>query len=186
MKKRLLNAGFSLIELVISIALVTIIGGSIITFLLTGTNSYSAVSKDVDLQEEAQIVTNQLSDFIVDTDRAITFKEDADKKELTIYNKDEKQLISYEIGGDKIYYSIYKRKNGTVEFIPYVERALLAEMVSDFLVTIYPNGSPKLKINLILENGNIRYEKKETITPRNKIIFTDDLNKIYEEDLITS
>ena len=61
MKKKSNNKGFSLIELIVSLAIVMIVGGSIVSFLLAGSNSYASVITNTDLQEEAQLVVNQIS-----------------------------------------------------------------------------------------------------------------------------
>lgn len=67
------NAGFALIELLIGMAIVTVVGGLITTFLLFSTKHYGSSSKEASLQEDAQIVLSQLDDYIIDTNGAIFY-----------------------------------------------------------------------------------------------------------------
>ena len=65
------NKGVSLVELVIGIAILAVIGFAIATFMKSGTMSYSSTSKDVNLQYEAQLVTNHKTLSIVTSERQI-------------------------------------------------------------------------------------------------------------------
>ena len=61
------NRGVSLVELIISIAILVIVGGAVCSFILVGTNSFSRSNNDIGVQQEAQLAVNQMSDAIIDT-----------------------------------------------------------------------------------------------------------------------
>ncbi|MBR6329773.1 MAG: prepilin-type N-terminal cleavage/methylation domain-containing protein, partial [Lachnospiraceae bacterium] len=67
------NKGVSLVELVIGMAILTIIGFAIAVFMKNGTMSYASTSKEVNLQYDAQIVTNQINDVLTEANGDITF-----------------------------------------------------------------------------------------------------------------
>lgn len=67
------NSGFSLVELIVVIAILAVIGGAISAFVITSTNSYKHVSDEVDLQEEAQIVMNQLETLLMNAEVGVNY-----------------------------------------------------------------------------------------------------------------
>lgn len=63
------NSGFTLVELVIVMAIMGILGLAVAGFIGTSTKQYKYASKDVDLQYEAQLTMNQIGDLIIDAQR---------------------------------------------------------------------------------------------------------------------
>ena len=57
------NKGFSLIELVIVLAILAILGVAVFGFIFTGTHSYRGISDEADLQYNAQLVVNQIENI---------------------------------------------------------------------------------------------------------------------------
>ncbi len=85
------NKGVSLVELVIGIAILAVIGFAIATFMKSGTMSYSSTSKDVNLQYEAQLVTNHINDILTEANGDVSF--DSASKTLSIITS-ERQIGS--------------------------------------------------------------------------------------------
>lgn len=61
------NAGLSLVELIITIAILAVVGTAIGQFVLVGLNSYKHANNEVSVQQEAQMAMNQMTDVIIDT-----------------------------------------------------------------------------------------------------------------------
>lgn len=180
MRKYSNNKGFSLIELIVSLAVIMIVGGSIASFLLTGSNSYASVINNTDLQEEAQLVMNQISDIVITAEKAVNFK-NADNK-LEVFNENEKYEIVFKNSEKKLYYNKFDRKTGTVKFIPESENVLMAENVSFFEAdSTKVESTNKLIVRIVFENKSKTYVKEEIITLRNgqTVKSGDDLYKIY-------
>lgn len=67
------NKGLTLVELIIAIAILTIASIAIVSFMVTGTKSYASSSTDINLQYEAQLVTTQIQDLMVDATEGVNY-----------------------------------------------------------------------------------------------------------------
>ena len=103
-KKRKMNDhGFTLVEVLVTVAILGIAIGAIGGFMVVGARSFSSTSSEVNLQYESQLAYNQLQDLIVDAQLGITqaqvvggsetiidadtlMDDAAEKKKITIYN----------------------------------------------------------------------------------------------------
>ena len=56
--------GFTLVELIISMAVFVIVAGVVTVFMLNGTNSFNRTKKELDIQIQTQTLINQLDDMI--------------------------------------------------------------------------------------------------------------------------
>ena len=61
------HKGFTLVELIIAIAILAIVTLAVCGFIVVGSRSYTSANTDIMLQQEAQLALNQISDVIIDT-----------------------------------------------------------------------------------------------------------------------
>lgn len=131
---KLNNRGFSLVELIVGIAILVIVSGAALGFMMTSTKTYKNVSDDVDLQEEAQIVMNQLETMVQNAGKGVNFMYkgktitenpadskdvegfsfsasdidtsavDVDYKILYIYNQENRYVITFDVKNNKLMY----------------------------------------------------------------------------------
>ena len=73
---RIGKKGFTLVEVIVSLAIMTIVAGSVGAFIIAGNNSYLRGNKELTLQEEAQLAANQMIDLIIDVEQDIKFTPD--------------------------------------------------------------------------------------------------------------
>ena len=73
---RIGKKGFTLVEVIVSLAIMTIVAGSVGAFIVAGNNSYLRGNKELTLQEEAQLAANQMIDLIIDVEQNIKFTPD--------------------------------------------------------------------------------------------------------------
>ncbi len=73
---RIGKKGFTLVEVIVSLAIMTIVAGSVGAFIVAGNNSYLRGDKELTLQEEAQLAANQMIDLIIDVEKDINFTPD--------------------------------------------------------------------------------------------------------------
>lgn len=67
------NSGFALIELVVSLAIMGIVGLVLFEFIAISSKTFRSVNTEVNLQYESQLTINQLKDLIVDSNRGVVY-----------------------------------------------------------------------------------------------------------------
>lgn len=72
-RRKLNNHGFSLVEFLIAVAILGVVSLTIYSFMNTGARFYQRTSADADIQSEAQLVANTVSDLIVDCEVNISY-----------------------------------------------------------------------------------------------------------------
>lgn len=71
MKKK--NKGFTLIELIVTVAIIAIFSGVVLSVIGTGANSYIKTSNTAKSQMEAQDIMDQMENMIIDVNRSVYY-----------------------------------------------------------------------------------------------------------------
>ena len=103
--ERLDDKGYSLVELLIAIAISSIVLLGLAMFMSTSSNSYKFTNDEVFIQKEAQNSLNLLKNFIME----------GKGKDIKIVKNSSDELIGLEILNDsskKYYYVLYKKSEG--------------------------------------------------------------------------
>lgn len=163
MYKKLRNMGFGLIELIVAVAILSVVGGAVASVMVTSQRSYNSGSADTDLQYEAQLLSDQLQDLIIDTAIGISYQyntemveagkakyeytntiltdenmeegETAKTKQLWIWDEDCYYLLQWNEDEAAIYYYKYDGYT-TDESSTTSAPELLAEYVTSFSVDL--------------------------------------------------
>lgn len=202
------HKGFTLVELIIAVAIMSIVTLAVCGFIVVGSRSYASANTDIMLQQEAQLALNQISDVIIDTTDSINYggKDDA-ASEMQMVLKDsefsteptEKCLIvinkkdgnndnpSYWFSWNKtdevIYFNtsddVVDESNPKPEFVD-ADKAILAQHVKELHIDISQFEENRVvMISMTFANGNREYTTSNNITVRNKVV----LNKITVEPM---
>lgn len=202
-KQRLNNKGFSLVELIIVIAIVAVVGGMIASFVITSQNNYNQGIAETDLQYEAQLLGNQLQELLIDAKKGVAYKyvsapaegaevetflfddaeiDEADAvtaKELYIYTTDTYCLVKWDGVDKKVYYTEYSTAEGN----PVIAGPeLLAEFVSDFSVDISDvasNGTVRYQLGFTKEVSGREYTTSHKIKMRNSVVANVGYEQMY-------
>ena len=67
------NKGFSLVELIIAIAILVIVTGAVCSFIVITSRNYANGNNDIGVQQEAQLAFNQISDVVIDARNSINY-----------------------------------------------------------------------------------------------------------------
>lgn len=67
------NSGFSLVELIIAIAILVIVTGAVCSFIIITSRNYANGNNDISVQQEAQLAAYQMSDVIIDATQSINY-----------------------------------------------------------------------------------------------------------------
>ena len=183
MKFKRENKGFSLVELIVVIAIFSVVSVVVGGFLFAASRSYSINANELNLQDEAQLVANQMQEMILDTAYGISYKYvvtddtgaelinfleneatlpagDLAKKDLFIYGKDQYYHITWDKEEQKLYLMEYVKLPGETDYTPSEDMASLApkgvmfgQYIKDFQVDLTKVASNRMV------SFNILFEK---------------------------
>lgn len=195
-RKKMENKGFTLVEIIVCLAIMTIVAGSVGAFIVAGNNSYLRGNKELTLQEEAQLATNQMIDLIIDVEKDIKFtnttgtavdldgnpaKDDAGNEvqaqvsELLLVNNDNAYMIRWQESSNtgteyENANQIYLYEAATEADLATAAPALMAEHVSSFQVDLSEARSKrKVMLNMLFAYQDKTYQISETIKLRNAL-----------------
>ena len=165
---KLNNRGLTLVELICSVAILSLVGLTIGGILVVSAKSYDSGINEVELQQEAQMVVNQINDLVIDTTASSVLTFDGTK--LTIPQGDKKHYVEYDSATKSLYYS-FEDSTGTSS------KELMATGIASFSAdTSSFADSGNLYVDIALERetkGDPRqFQATFQITSRNGIVDT--------------
>lgn len=180
------NKGMSLVEVIISVAIVSIVLVTITSFMVTGTKLFGNSSNEIELQRNAQLVLNNIENRIVDAQLGANFEGGGtDFRVLTIYNETEREYIFWVKNDKKIYYDT-SAQNVTKDSSTLSTNEVLAENITEFSVSLKKTqvgtseaGSPKADVKLAIEKSDRSIESSKIIAFRNDISTNTSADEIY-------
>lgn len=202
------NKGFSLVEILVAMAILGVVSLAIYSFMNTGAKLYQKTSSDADIQTEAQLVANTVSDLIIDCELNISYgptvsdripeykgtvsggslpggsNPDADNI-LEIDNNNYQFLIIPD--GEKLFYLERRAQSGSDNYEAYdlSKAQLLAENVTDFSVDLSRvTGKNKNIVTFALtyEKGGRRYSGNYQVNLRNSVSVNQVIDKVVDKN----
>ncbi len=187
------NAGFSLVEMLVAIAVFSIVCLAFFEFLMVALRHYQQGTREVEVQYEAQLTTNQIQEMLIDVKEGVTYtvngsmvRSDADvpagvtvtDKELFIYNTDRYYVVEWRADSRELYYSEYNRPPGGV-WNTVVSDVLMAEHVSEFSVDLtFFDRNNGVGLDLLFDNDR-EYRVMQNVKLRNQVSVNATLAEIY-------
>lgn len=189
MKNQVRNLGFTLIEMIVAFSILGVAALGIGSFFVASTRSSSSVNQQSQLQNEAQLATNQIEKILIAAELGLNYEETSNL--LYIFNANdsaEMELILLKLDSDNNIY--YKEMNQEQIYAGNAEKTvsgikvgtegweLLAEDVEKFLIELDESGK-KAEFSLTFANNRDSYEVSKIIRFRNEVsINKDDLNEL--------
>lgn len=183
------NGGFSLLEVIIAMGILSIVSLIILRFMSTSSDTYSRSSAEVDIQEEAQLVANSIKELIIDCQVSTMFfpgetgYDDGTNNypnALLVNNNDEQIIIYQDVTAaapltydDELKYVSRKRNVATGNFdIPFnkADAEVLGQYISDFNV-----DTSSYEKNKMIEFSFSYKLRKETYTGKYQVYMRNDI-----------
>lgn len=202
--KKLDNKGLSLVELIIAISMATVVIGAASLFLYSAEKSYRTAEYSIDLQMEAQLLMEQMSNWVMESNY-VTYGGAAGSNYLVLYNIPRPTVedttlmpkaltgtrkIIY-ISGDKLYIKIDDEaiagtyadeiKNNTLDLsfltaTPSEENCI--GMYTETFTVSTPTGMDPKKINFIMVEVGMHEgvsSQSQSYTVENRFAIRNDL-----------
>ena len=196
-KKKLNNKGFSLVELLVAMAVGGIVLVVIGSFVTSGTRFFNKQSNSIDLQNELQVSSNRITDSLMEA-TSLVIKQDyaADKKIITIItgdfdNEDLKVKPKYIVWNEadgSLYVADQELDISNID--DFTEGYRLSEYVTEMTVKISDNCFEKLdnddgtsqivcvqpitvEVSLTVSNKKDSKSDTKTTTLRNRLEFLE-------------
>lgn len=134
--KTIRNQGMSLVELLVSVAVLGIAMIGILSLINLSTKYYSSSSKEVEVQSELQTTFAMVSNMIVDANAGVTYS--SSTKKAVISNRSKKYVV--QLAGNKLYAKAFNASDTETSITS--DNNLLADHVEAFLIdtTHYDDG----------------------------------------------
>lgn len=167
------NKGITLVELIIAIAISFIIFGAAMLFISSAQRGYDTASAEINLQSEAQILMEQMSEWVmegnkieIDTDKLVVYRINTAATGLT----NTKRVIWLGSGG-KLYMKKFNDISLDVNIsVDETMENCIGEYVVDFSPGYNAADKNKVILQLKLGIGSREYEINDTIKVRNAIV----------------
>lgn len=180
MRKRLNNKGFSLVELLVSLAILAIISLAVVGFVSASTSSYRSISANVNLQFESQTVMAQLQEQLIDCNGGVSFSSETDTLYVMDYENSDcfVHIFKYVPSDEKIYYRktpVYSDISEGVYTYSFADGTgdIMSSRVTEFNVDIKSAGSDNVNraesvfVAISFSNAGKSYTGQQTIALRN-------------------
>jgi prepilin-type N-terminal cleavage/methylation domain-containing protein len=178
------NKGFTLLELIIAFAIMSIVSAIVLGFLATGSNIFRSVYSESKLQYNSQLAMSQLQEYIIDCNGGICFETDASSntKTLSILNRNSDgtgHLYTVQYSNEQLTMSeqtITKNADGSFSYTAITGATnppVLTDHVSDFSVALAlaltNSHVSTATVNLSFQYGGKDNVSSQTISPRNQV-----------------
>lgn len=186
------QSGFTLVELIIAVAVSAIVVSAVCGFMIVGSRSYTSVNTELMLQQEAQLTLNRITDVMIDATGSINYGDDERLvcgdlefgsepavKILVVVNQgdEENPGLSYRFDWNReekiLYFSTSDTLMDGKRLEPVFQennRAVLAEHVTEFQVDLSQlEESGIATVSLVFTEGGREYKVFSSVAVRNAV-----------------
>lgn len=170
------NKGMSLVEVIIAVAIISIVLATVMAFMVAGTKLFGRSNNQIEMQEQAQLTLNNIENRIIDAQLGATFSDSGNYHILTIMNNSDKEYIFWVEGtntdhDNKIFYDT-SGTSDTKDATNLSLNEVLAKNVYKFKVVLntIAGDLPKADVELeMMDKTGRTANSNKTISFRNNI-----------------
>ncbi len=198
------NKGYSLVEVVITVAIMSIVLACVLQLMVVGSKMYTKTSVSADVQTEAQLLESQLNNLIVDAECGVYAQVKAEGGTavtdtsgftadgyIKVFNYDVAYYIAWDESSQKVFYLEKTVTDGVVADLTADEQDitnwyLMGEGVSNFVpdTSHVTNEQRLVTVRLEVTKGDEHYATVQNICLRNNVLESNELGEIYNGDAI--
>lgn len=155
------HKGFSLVEVICTVAILSIVVTSAGSAMVISAKSYQRGNTELDLQQQAQITANLLTNLIIDANKIEIFDGDVlgDSGKTLMISKDD-PAVSYKITLDVGDHELKYEENGSGD------KKTLAEHIKDFSIERVSENNYDFSLEVVSADGRT-FSSDYHVTPRN-------------------
>lgn len=181
------NRGFSLIELIVAMAILGVVATGAFSFMTAGADSYRSVYTNVSLQYAMQQAMGQIQETILDCNTAVCGS-DISGSELYLLNRDDTTGIytvrAYTLSGGELIFQQTEDVNQDTDtaVITGSDPHILVQNVSSFTIQIHKSGTQAAYVTVSLEltRQGKTYGSTQEIALRNRVPQTSTLENLLQ------
>lgn len=161
------NKGTSLVEMIVAIAIASIVIYMIMFFIKVASNSFRRTSDEVNLQMEAQTSVNQLANLAMEAALAPECRVTASEiRYIFKYSDDEYYAVVHNSTDNNLYLLEAADIESASTQVTSINEHLMAEYVKELNIVASSNGK-KVTINLTFALGDDTFSVKKNVRLRN-------------------
>lgn len=170
------NEGMTLIELIITMAIMAIVLSIMALIISTAIKSFKRTSESVDVQMEAQVAVNQISNLLMESngfENSTTNLISSDDIKYLIDSLSNWYVVYYSKDKMKLYlYEYEKSRKSDAEQVRPTEsddtdnQYLLAEYINNFIITLTNNKTANIEIDFKIGDEPV-YQVTKKVSLRN-------------------
>ncbi len=164
------NKGYTLVELLVTLAVFAIIMGEIGNMMLNSSKLYRNGTYEVELQTEAQQIVQQMEEFLIDVNHSVSvnYDESVSSDIIMISNNDAIYQFELQMEPDRDYGTLYYNKvsldgGADVSDVP------MAEYVQSISLDMAAYTYDVVTLNVSMNNGRYGYQASQDIYLRNSV-----------------
>lgn len=164
------NKGYTLVELLVTLAVFAIIMGEIGSMMLNSSKLYRNGTYEVELQTEAQQIVQQMEEFLIDVNHSVSTNYDVSVSSdiITISNNDAIYQFELQMEPDRNYGTLYYNKE-SLDGGADVSDVPMAEYVQSISLDMASYTSDVVTLNVSMNNGRYGYQASQDIYLRNSV-----------------
>lgn len=170
------NKGFSLVELIISFALLGVVAIGVFMVMSAGSNMFTSVDRQINVQYKSQTAMSQFQQYFMACSKGITVYDYEGNGIIYFDNGDEVCAFRYDSGGKAIYFGSAGTSSAKTDLTADKITDPFCSGVEGFSLTVLNQGSganaQSIRVDLtVADNSGKTYNSNQIFSFRNRPVY---------------
>lgn len=165
------NKGYTLVELLVTLAVFAIIMAEIGNLIMNSSKLYRNGTYEVELQTEAQQIVQQMEELLIDVNQSVSvnYEPSLSADVITISNNDVTYYFVLDMDHPELGYGTLYYNRANVDGSSYALHVPMAEYVQSISLNMENYTSDVVTLNVSMNNGRYGYQASQDIYLRNRV-----------------